>query len=184
MCLIDTMDGALMLSLYIQPAAHFLPSERHLTASTRPVQLPTTDNTRNQRDPIAFLYYSIVLTSLTVIVALVIGVIQLLTMIDSVVGPEGKFWEGVETAGDYYDAIGAGICGLFLVFSGLSVVLYPYWRKWIGKDGLDHDDLENASGDQSAEAGGIYGSFGATSIGTSTPQYADARDQVHTRLVS
>jgi high-affinity nickel-transport protein len=124
MCLIDTIDGALMLSLYIQPAENFL------AARTGP---PTDQYSRNPRDPIAFLYYSIVLTSLTVIVAIVIGVLQLLTMIANAAEPEGKFWDGVGVAGEYYDVIGGAICGCFIIFGGLSVFVYRPWRRWVNE---------------------------------------------------
>ncbi|KAF2836726.1 high affinity nickel transport protein nic1 [Patellaria atrata CBS 101060] len=107
MCLLDTTDGALMMSLYT--------------------------STSFARDPIAILYYSIVLTVITVVVALVIGVIQLLNLILNVAEPSGKFWEGVGRAGDYYDIIGGAICGSFLVFGGLSVLLYRPWRKRIDR---------------------------------------------------
>ena len=81
MCLLDTVDGALMMALYTSTAF--------------------------AKDKIAILYYSIVLTTITVIVAIVIGVIQLLTLILNVAEPSGRFWQGVETAGDHYDIIGA-----------------------------------------------------------------------------
>jgi nickel/cobalt transporter (NiCoT) family protein len=116
MCLIDTMDGALMLSLYLLPSTSNAP----------------TPNART-RDPITFLYYSIVLTSLTVLVAIVIGVLQLLTMIDNVAEPHGKFWEGVEIAGDHYDVIGGAICGSFVVVGLISVVVYKPWRRRVEK---------------------------------------------------
>lgn len=58
------------------------------------------------RDQIAILYYSIVLTAITVIIAIAIGVIQLLTLILNVAEPKGKFWDGVGFAGDHYEAIG------------------------------------------------------------------------------
>ena len=80
MCLLDTIDGALMLALYT--------------------------STSLAKDPIAILYYSIVLTVVTVIVAVVIGVIQLLSLILHVAEPTGKFWDGVAIAGDHYDIIG------------------------------------------------------------------------------
>ncbi|CRL25311.1 Nickel/cobalt transporter, high-affinity [Penicillium camemberti] len=135
MCLLDTIDGALMFSLYIQPAANFLPQKPTSTISdssstaTDPDELPQSHN--NHRDPVAFLYYSIVLTTLTVIVAIVIGVIQLLSLILNVTDAKGKFWDGVQVAGDYYDAIGGGICGCFIVFGLLSVVVYKPWRRWM-----------------------------------------------------
>ncbi|KAJ5645698.1 hypothetical protein N7507_011709 [Penicillium longicatenatum] len=134
MCLLDTVDGALMFSLYIQPAQNFLSQK----AATEVLEtssdidddgLPQSRD--NHRDPVAFLYYSIVLTILTVIVAIVIGVIQLLTMILNVTDATGKFWDGVQIAGDYYDAIGGGICGCFIIFGGLSVVVYKPWRRWM-----------------------------------------------------
>lgn len=136
MCLLDTIDGALMFSLYIQPSANFLPSKRSNSTSEDSTdndgdELPQSHD--NHRDPIAFLYYSIVLTTLTVIVAIVIGVIQLLTMILNVTDAKGKFWDGVQTAGDYYDVIGGSICGCFIIFGGLSVVLYKPWRRWMAR---------------------------------------------------
>ncbi|KAL8805777.1 MAG: hypothetical protein Q9200_005289 [Gallowayella weberi] len=80
MCLLDTIDGALMMSLY------------------------TSTSLANDR--IAILYYSIVLTFITVVVAMVIGFIQLLSLIANVSEPSGKFWDGVAVAGDHYDVIG------------------------------------------------------------------------------
>lgn len=80
MCLLDTADGALLMSLY--------------------------SSTALARDQIAVLYYSVVLTVLTVVVALVIGIIQLLTMVLNVAGPRGRFWDGVQTVGDCYKIIG------------------------------------------------------------------------------
>lgn len=80
MCLLDTMDGALMMALYTSTAM--------------------------AKDQIAILYYSIVLTVITIAVAMVIGVIQLLTLILNVAKPSGHFWHGVEVAGDHYDIIG------------------------------------------------------------------------------
>ena len=142
MCLIDTIDGALMLSLYIQPAKHFLSSSSPLSPGSDPSAqplLPTPSPSedpisRNPRDPIAFLYYSIVLTTLTVIVAVVIGILQLLTMIVSALEPSGRFWDGVEVVGEYYDVIGGTICVLFLVFGAVSVVVYPSWRRWVERE--------------------------------------------------
>ncbi|KAJ5765261.1 hypothetical protein N7520_004820 [Penicillium odoratum] len=136
MCLLDTIDGALMFSLYIQPAQNFLSqkaaaSDDSEIASIDGDELPQSRD--NHRDPIAFLYYSIVLTILTVIVAIVIGVIQLLTMVLSVTNATGKFWDGVQVAGDYYDAIGGGICGCFIIFGGLSVLVYKPWRRWMDR---------------------------------------------------
>lgn len=168
MCLLDTIDGALMFSLYIQPAANFLPTKpdaETASVASDPDELPQSHN--NHRDPVAFLYYSIVLTTLTVIVAIIIGVIQLLTLILNVTDAEGKFWDGVQVAGDYYDAIGGGICGCFIVFGGLSVLVYKPWRRWMdqkhGKNAV-HDEERYQDEDEGPEhgivtqTGGQYGS--------------------------
>jgi high-affinity nickel-transport protein len=107
MCLLDTTDGALMMTLYTSTAL--------------------------ARDQIAVLYYSIVLTVITIVVAVVIGIIQLLSLILNVAEPEGRFWDGVAVVEDYYDVIGGAICVSFLVFGGISVALYGPWRRWIGR---------------------------------------------------
>ena len=139
MCLLDTTDGALMLALYVQPAANFLPPKpdtEPLVGDEEAVEAVNDGPRQNTfRDPIAFLYYSIVLTCLTVLVAIVIGVIQVLSLVLNVASPTptGKFWEGVETAGEYYDAIGGGIAGCFVVVAVLSVVAYKPWRRWVGE---------------------------------------------------
>lgn len=80
MCLLDTTDGALMMTLYT--------------------------STQLARDPIAICYYSIVLTVITVIVATIIGTVQFLNLVLNVAEPEGKFWEGVEKLGDAWDIVG------------------------------------------------------------------------------
>lgn len=108
MCLLDTFDGAAMMSLYT--------------------------SARLAKDTIAVLYYQCVLTAITVFVAVTIGMIQLLTMIHSV-RPDfsGSFWDGVDVAGDNYDIIGGSICGSFVVFGILSMILYKPWRRTVDK---------------------------------------------------
>ena len=146
MCLIDTIDGALMLTLYILPTETFAGGdaenatplmtteevseieEGQEMAESQPVE--AHDRTK---DPVAFLYYSIVLTSLTVMVALVIGTIQLLTLILNVASPSGGFWDGVQIAGDHYEVIGGGICGSFVLIGGLSVLCYKPWRRRVDR---------------------------------------------------
>lgn len=103
MCLLDTTDGALMMTLYTSKAF--------------------------ARDHVAILYYSIVLTGITIVVSAFIGIIQLLTLILNVAEPNGRFWDGVEVVGDNFEIIGGGICGLFLVAGLGSVVVYRPWRR-------------------------------------------------------
>lgn len=105
MCLLDTTDGALMMTLYT--------------------------STNLARDPIAILYYSIVLSGITVLVAVCIGIIQLLSLIANFC--TGSFWDGVNVVGDHFDVIGGGICGAFIIFGVLSVILYKPWRRKFGR---------------------------------------------------
>jgi high-affinity nickel-transport protein len=88
MCLLDTTDGALMMTLYT--------------------------STQLARDPIAICYYSIVLTVITVIVATVIGVVQFLNLALNVAEPEGRFWDGVERLGESWDIVGKFTCHLVI----------------------------------------------------------------------
>ncbi|OQE20367.1 hypothetical protein PENSTE_c013G01212 [Penicillium steckii] len=187
MCLIDTIDGALMYSLYVQPAANFLPPKRDSTVSEESDGDEMPQSHDNHRDPIAFLYYSIVLTTLTVIVAIVIGVIQLLTMILNVTDATGKFWDGVQVAGDYYDVIGGSICGCFLIIGGISVLLYKPWRRWMARrhgrpmvneeEIYRYDDPESPSGGQAF----IYGSTTNADQGQTTVVGKGASSQVTTQ---
>ena len=101
MCLLDTTDGALMMTLYT--------------------------STSLARDTIAILYYSIVLSAITVMVAICIGTIQLLSLIANF--STGSFWDGVNAIGDHFDVIGGGICGAFVVFGAASVIVYGPWRR-------------------------------------------------------
>ena len=123
MCLIDTTDGALMMTLYT--------------------------STSLARDAIGILYYSIILTAITVVVAICIGTIQLLSLIASVMNPTGKFWNGVNSMADHFDIVGGAICGSFLVFGILSVALYRPWRRridqrWRTGVAREDDELEHA----------------------------------------
>ncbi|KAJ5770569.1 uncharacterized protein N7511_002620 [Penicillium nucicola] len=194
MCLLDTIDGALMFSLYIQPAANFLPAKPSSTsdaasATSDDDELPQSRN--NHRDPVAFLYYSIVLTTLTVIVAIVIGVIQLLTLILNVTDATGKFWDGVQVAGDYYDAIGGGICGCFIIFGGLSVLIYKPWRRWMdqrhGKNSVNDEERyrDEDPGNYGAiitETVGDAPSKSTEVVGKGTPAQVNERETDEPRL--
>jgi nickel/cobalt transporter (NiCoT) family protein len=178
MCLVDTTDGALMMSLYVAPMGM---TDNEKGASTEDVsqqqgscaeldtasstnepmiltdiesvvppramidtpaptigpQSSTADSTElggRVKDPLTFLYYSIVLTTLTVICAIVIGVIQLLSLVLNVANPKGHFWDGVAAAGDSYEIIGGAICGMFIIVGGLSTVVYKPWRRWVDKE--------------------------------------------------
>jgi nickel/cobalt transporter (NiCoT) family protein len=203
MCLVDTMDGALMMGLYTAPMGmggssskgrdgreelgrledeqvrrdgvvvavdedtattdveHStwqtrqqsgipsirppLTTDRPDSATADPPPDPAADTTttgadkRNDvpndrsRDPLSFLYYSTLLTLLTVLCALVIGTIQLLSLILNTAHPTGPFWDGVEKAGDSYEIIGGGICASFLLVGIGSVVCFPRFKRWVDR---------------------------------------------------
>ena len=110
MALLDTLDAALMSALYTTPSL--------------------------AKDPVATLYYSIVLTVLTVAVAVVIGSIQLLTLVLNVAPPNmttGVFWEGVSRAGERFDVIGESVVSCFV-----QPVNEAYLRRWRHLRGLCH----------------------------------------------
>ena len=100
MCLIDTIDGALMSFAY--------------------------SSTTMAADQEGRLFYSIVLTLVSIFAALSIGFIQMLSLVLNVAQPEGNFWDGVEAIGDHYDVVGGAICGLFLVAGVASIVYRRY----------------------------------------------------------
>ncbi|KAI0452194.1 NicO-domain-containing protein [Xylaria acuta] len=103
MCLVDTTDGALMMTLYTSKAF--------------------------ARDKVAILYYSIVLTGITVIVSAFIGVIQILSLVQHVTEPEGSFWDGLTAISDHYEIVGATIVGVFVLAGTGSVIIYQPWRQ-------------------------------------------------------
>ncbi|KAF1987895.1 high affinity nickel transport protein nic1 [Aulographum hederae CBS 113979] len=141
MCLLDTTDGALMMALYT--------------------------STSLARDQIAVLYYSIVLTGVTVAVAVAIGTIQMLNLVLNVAEPKGRFWDGVELAGEHYDVIGGAICGSFLFFGALSVLLYKPWRRRVDRKraAMLSEDEQEHSRDESGEVG--IGSASAVEVESS-----------------
>jgi high-affinity nickel-transport protein len=133
MCLLDTTDGALMMTLYT--------------------------STSLARDTVAILYYSIVLSAITVMVAVCIGTIQLLSLIANF--STGRFWNGVDAVGDHFDVIGGGICGAFVVFGVLSVVLYRPWRRRMDRqrrtgaiEAVELGDVEDKKVDDEKNIGG------------------------------
>ncbi|KAF7519000.1 hypothetical protein G7054_g13246 [Neopestalotiopsis clavispora] len=126
MCLLDTTDGALMMALYTSKAF--------------------------ARDTVAILYYSIVLTGITVVVSAFIGIVQILSLVQNVAEPEGSFWDGVSAIGDHFEIIGGCICGLFLVAGIGSVVIYKPWRRRIEQRRVhrvaSHDEEDRARPEQ------------------------------------
>ncbi|KAI2621858.1 NicO-domain-containing protein [Xylaria nigripes] len=107
MCLVDTTDGALMMTLY--------------TSKTF------------ARDKVAILYYSIVLTAITVAVSAFIGVIQILSLVQHVAEPQGPFWDGLSAICDHFEIVGAVIVGVFVSAGVGSAVIYRPWKRRMEK---------------------------------------------------
>ena len=91
-------------------------------------------------DPLPPLYYNTILTGTTVLVAIVIGVLQLLGLVDSVTSPEGRFWDGVRAVQERYDAVGGAICGGFVLAGIAGVLGYKPWRRWVERKPHEQDD--------------------------------------------
>ncbi|KAI1451078.1 NicO-domain-containing protein [Annulohypoxylon stygium] len=125
MCMLDTTDGALMMALYTSKAF--------------------------ARDTVAILYYSIVLTGITVVVSAFIGIIQLLSLVQNVAEPEGSFWDGLSEISDHFEIVGGCICGLFLVAGLGSVLVYGPWRRR-----AERRRMERAERLPSDDAGGEF----------------------------
>jgi high-affinity nickel-transport protein len=98
MSLIDTTDGVLMLGAYNW-------------AFIKPVRK---------------LYYNLVITAVSVIVAVLIGGIEGLGLIGDEFGLTGTFWEGIGTLNDNFNALGFAIIAIFILAWAVSVIVYRY----------------------------------------------------------
>ena len=98
MSLVDTTDGVLMLGAYEW-------------AFIKPVRK---------------LYYNLVITLVSVVVALLIGGIEALGLIGNQLGLSGRFWHGIDTLNDNFGSIGFIVIGLFIVAWIAAVLVYRY----------------------------------------------------------
>ena len=98
MTLIDTTDGILMLGAYDWALVN----------------------------PLRKLYYNLVITAVSVAVAVLIGGIEALGLIGDQLGLTGWFWAGVGNLNDHLNTIGFAIVALFVLAWGVSVIVYRY----------------------------------------------------------
>ena len=96
MTLIDTADGVLMLGAYGWA----------------------------YRNPVSKLFYNMTVTSISVLVALVIGGIETLGLVAGQFGFSGTFWGAVSSLNDNFGAVGYGIVGLFVASWAVSILIY------------------------------------------------------------
>jgi high-affinity nickel-transport protein len=100
MTLVDTTDGVLMLGAYGWA----------------------------YRNPLRKLFYNLTITSVSVLVALVVGGIETLGLIGSRLQLHGAFWGAIADLNDNFGALGYGIVALFVVSWGVSFLIYRLKR--------------------------------------------------------
>ncbi len=100
MSLVDTTDGVLMLGAYNW-------------AFIKPMRK---------------LYYNLVITAVSVVVAMLIGGIEGLGLIGGHLGLQGWFWDGVATLNSNFNGIGFVIVGIFIFAWVASLIIYRYAR--------------------------------------------------------
>ena len=96
MTLVDTTDGVLMLGAYGWA----------------------------YRNPMRKLFYNLTITSVSVLVALVVGGIETLGLIADQFHLQGAFWNAISDLNDNFGALGYGIVALFVVSWGTSLIVY------------------------------------------------------------
>jgi high-affinity nickel-transport protein len=152
MALLDTVDGALMMALYVGAASDLLPSNGTINQDSGVGKTELRDQKvdgieqKRASGVLAVLYYSIVLTSITVLVSIVIGVIQALNLVEGIANYSGPFWDGLANLGNNWDIVGGAVCGSFAVFGLLAAALYGPWKqKYIPIAGTAHRGENPAS---------------------------------------
>jgi nickel/cobalt transporter (NiCoT) family protein len=105
MCLIDTIDGILMLGAYSWAYIH----------------------------PVRKLYYNMTITAISVLVAVLVGGIELLSMLGMQFSFRGPIWDRIQAIGDHFGLIGIFIVCLFILAWIGSLLVY----RWLGYHRLE-----------------------------------------------
>jgi nickel/cobalt transporter (NiCoT) family protein len=100
MTLVDTTDGVLMLGAYGWA----------------------------YRNPMRKLFYNLTITSVSVLVALVVGGVETLGLIADQFHLRGAFWNAVSDLNGHFGAVGYGIVALFAISWGISSLVYRLKR--------------------------------------------------------
>jgi high-affinity nickel-transport protein len=98
MSLVDTTDGVLMLGAYDWAFVK----------------------------PIRKLYYNLIITLVSVLVAVVVGGVEILGLIGDLLQPRGWFWDAIGALGGHFGGLGICIVGLFALAWIVSVLIYRY----------------------------------------------------------
>ena len=75
-------------------------------------------------NPVRKLFYNLTVTGMSVFIALVIGVVQAISLIADKLEPAGAFWRRAAALHSQFDILGFIIVGLFVVVWGASALIY------------------------------------------------------------
>ncbi len=79
-------------------------------------------------NPLRKLHYNLVITAVSVAVAVLIGGIEALGLLGDQLGLQGGFWDAVGALNDNFGALGFGIISLFILAWTVSLLAYRYAR--------------------------------------------------------
>jgi high-affinity nickel-transport protein len=109
MCLVDTADGILMLGAYGWAYVH----------------------------PVRKLYYNMTITAISVLIAVLVGGLEVLGVIGGQFDLHGRFWDSVSSLGDHFGTIGVLILAIFV----LSWVVSALGYHLLGYKQLESDEV-------------------------------------------
>lgn len=98
MTLVDTTDGILMIGAYRWAFVN----------------------------PLRKLYYNMTITAVSIVVALLVGLVEGLGLIGDRLHVEGVFWDTIGSLNDHFGVIGFAIVGIFMLSWGVSAAIAAY----------------------------------------------------------
>ncbi|CAG8622860.1 66_t:CDS:1 [Paraglomus brasilianum] len=125
MATIDTLDGILMLGTY---------SWAYI-------------------NPVRKLYYNLTITFLSILIAFIIGGIELLNIIANQLEAQGPFWAFLAALGDHFGTMGFIIIGLFVITWIISVIFYRFSSYRELEERLVHQSEETAHASNASDDG-------------------------------
>ena len=86
-------------------------------------------------NPIRKLYYNLTITAVSVVIAFVVGGVEVLGLLAGRVREPGVFWQWISALNENFGLLGFAVMGLFVACWGVSIAVY----KWRRLDGLAPD---------------------------------------------
>lgn len=117
----QSADGMSMLSILIFPA--LFTAGMSLVDATDSILMVRAYGWAFVK-PIRKLYYNMIITLVSVIVALVIGGVEALGLIGRKLDLSGSFWDGIEALNENFGALGYLIIAIFILSWMISVIVY------------------------------------------------------------